>query len=195
MIKKIAGLVLAVAAWSGLGTFEARAQQRMNIVFVNMESVFTNFYKTKSADAQLKQQAEAFNQERQKMVAELKDLQEQFDKIREEAQNVALNEDVRLQKRNQAEEKLMAIRDQESKVRRFDELRGKQLEEQTRRVRNGILQEIRDTIERMARERNYDVVIDSSGKSLNGVEMFLYVDAKNDVTAEVVRTLNATGVK
>ncbi len=192
MINKWTVWGAALAVWAVCGSLEARAQQRMNIVFVNMENVFTNFYKTKTADAQLKQQAEAFNQERAKMIAELKALQEQFDKAREEAQNVALSEDVRLQKRNQAEERLLAIREQESKIRRFDELRSKQLEDQARRVRNGLLQEIRETIERIARERNYDVVIDSAGKSHNLVEVVLYVDQKADISAEVLRALNAT---
>jgi outer membrane protein len=164
--------------------------QETKFAFVDLDKAFNEFYKTKLADAQLKTQAEEFKAERKKLVDDFKKLQEGFDKLREEAQNTALNEDVRSGKKAEAEEKLVEIREQESKIRRFDESRQKQLDEQSRRMRNRLVEEIQETVTKLARERGYTSVLDASGENLNGVPTVLYFEPKADITIELITLLN-----
>lgn len=164
--------------------------QEVKFAFVDLDKAFNEFYKTKLADAQLKTQAEEFKTERKKLVDDFKKLQEGFDKLREEAQNTALNEDVRSAKKAEAEEKLVEIREQESKIRRFDESRQKQLDEQSRRMRNRLVEEIQEVVRAYARKDNVLAVIDSSANSLNGVPLVVYSDPKRDITAAVIDELN-----
>ncbi len=173
-------LALSTGAWA--------ADQQ--IVFVNLDRAFTEYYKTKLADTQLKEQAEDFNGERKKLVDEYEKLQADFTAVRDEAQNTALSDDVRAEKRNLAEEKLVDVRECESKIRRFDESRRKQLDDQSRRMRKRIVDEIRATLESYARTQGYQAVIDSSGQSFNGVELILYTDAKIDITDALLGLLN-----
>ncbi|MBU1694465.1 MAG: OmpH family outer membrane protein [Verrucomicrobia bacterium] len=175
---------------SGL-TLEARGAE-MQIVFVNMDRAFTGFYKTKLADEQLKKQAEEFNEERKKLTAEFEKLQGQFNILRDEAQNTALSEDTRATKRSAAEEKLIETRDMETRIRRFDEARQKQLDDQTRRMRKRIVDEIRQVIQTYARGEGLSTVIDSSGQSFNGVELVLYQDVRSDITDTILEQLNKT---
>ena len=162
------------------------------IVFVNMDRAFSEFYKTKLADEQLKKQAEEFNEERKKLTADFEKLQEQFNILRDEAQNTALSEDARAQKRSAAEEKLIETRDMETRIRRFDEARQKQLDDQTRRMRKRIVDEIRQVIQTYARTESLSTVMDSSGQSFNGVEMVLYQDVRSDITDAILEQLNKT---
>ncbi len=183
----------AAAVLMGLATFAARGQdRRTQIAFISMDRAFSEYYKTKLADTQLKTQAEEFNQERQKMVADIQTMQETFNTLREESQNNALSEEVRALKRNEAEEKLLEIKEQEGKIRRFDELRAKQLEDQSRRMRRGLVEEIREAIRTYARAQGFDAVLDHSGQSLNGVNVVLYADTRVDITDAIVRQLNQT---
>ena len=185
-VGTVAALALAAAvAWP------AGAQERRGgIAFVNMDRVFTEFHKTQVADAQLRAQAEEFSQERRQMIEEIQAAQETFNTLREESQDVALSEDARERRRREAEEKLLEIREIESRIERFDELRSKQLEDQGRRMRRGLVEEIRDTIRAYARRHQFEAVLDASGQSLNGIEIALYVDPRVDITEALLEILN-----
>ena len=161
-----------------------------NIVFIDLDRAFTDFYKTKLADAQLKEQADEFNDERRQLVDGFEKLQEDFNTLREESQNPALSEEARTESRNKAEDMLIELRDYESRIRRFDESRRKQLDDQSRRMRKRIVDEILQALQNHARVEGYDAVIDTSAQSLNGVETVLYVDAKLDITDDILNVLN-----
>lgn len=181
--RALAGAVALSAAAAAWG-----AESR--IVFVNLDRVFNEFYKTEQADAQLKEQAEEMTKERQAMLETLRRLQDEFNAAREEAQNTALSDSARSAKRDEAEEKLVEIREQEARIRRWDESRRKQLDEQSRRMRKRIVEEITDTITRFAKTEGCTAIVDSSGQSLNGVEVILYADPQADVTEKILELLN-----
>lgn len=180
-------VVSAFVLWVGLLPAFAAEQP---IVFINLDRAFNEFYKTKLADTQLKQQADEFNGERKTLVDDYEKLQKDFEAIRDEAQNTALSDDVRAEKRNLAEEKLVEVRDYESRIRRFDDSRRKQLDDQSRRMRKRIVEEIQQIVKTYAQTQGYQAVIDSSGQSLNGVEMILYTDPKIDITDTILEQLN-----
>jgi outer membrane protein len=159
-------------------------------VYVNLNKVFDEFYKTKLADAQLKEQADQYKEERTKLVDDFKKLQDDFKAARDEAQNTALNEEARNTRRTEAEEKLVELREMENKIRRFEESRRRQLDEQTRRVRTKLVDEIKEVLAKLAREKGYGAVIDASGENLNGVSTILYYDSKADITDLLVDLLN-----
>lgn len=162
----------------------------VKIAVVNLDRAFSEYYKTKLADAQLKQQADEFNEERKKLIDEYDKLQQEFNKLRDEAQNIALSETVRSAKRDEAEDKLIELRDYESRIRRFDETRRKQLDDQSRRMRKRLVDEILQTVNNYAKVQGFQLVMDSSAQSLNGVEAVLYVDPKLDITDDVLTELN-----
>lgn len=180
-----------MVAAAGLSALSAQAQMSdLKIVFADLDKVFTEFYRTQQADKQLKDLAEEFKGERKGMITEFDALQDTFKAARDEAQNTALSEEVRSQKRIEAEEKLVEIREQESKIRRFDESRQKQLDDHSRRMRKRIVEDITREVETYARAQGYTAVIDSSGETLNGVPVIIYRDAKLDVTDALLSILN-----
>ncbi|MBP7274892.1 MAG: OmpH family outer membrane protein [Kiritimatiellae bacterium] len=187
MKRILVGCVLAAWIWA----VPTQAQEpRSKVVTVNMDRVFNEYYKTKQADAQLKTQAKEFEEERQKLLGEMEQIDREFNSLREDSQNTALSEEVRAAKRTLAEEKLMAKREQESKIRRFMELRQKQLDDQGRRMRRSIVDELRGVVKEYARERGIEIVLDASGNSLNGVELVLFADSRIDVTGDIIQAAN-----
>jgi outer membrane protein len=188
MKQQIKGWCLA-AAVACLGWTGARAADT-RIVFVNMDRIFNEFYKTKLADAQLKEQAAQVMEERKKLQTDFEKLQADFNKLRDDAQNTALTEEVRAQRRTSAEEKMIEVRDYEQKVRRFDETRRKQMEDQSRRMRKRIVDEIRDTIQTYARNQMFSAVLDVSGQTLNGIETVIYTEPRIEITGEIIDVLN-----
>ncbi len=157
-----------------------------SFAFVNLDRVFNEHPKTKQAEGQLKEQTDAVVKERKEMIEAYEKLQEDFNEAREAAQNPAFSEDKRDAQRLAAEDALVAMREQEAKIRRFDESRRKQLDEQSRRMRKGIVEEIRTIVNDYALKQSFTAVLDSSGQSFNTVELVLYVDPKVDITDAVI---------
>ncbi len=171
-------------------TLAGAQERRTGVAFVNLDRCFNEYYKTRVADAQLKAQAREFEDELKNIAGELEKLQSEFNALREESLNSALSDEVRAAKRAAAEEKVLAIREQEGRVQSFRERRSKQLEEQSRRMRRGLVGEIKEVIQKYARDRGLTAVIDSSGTTFNGVEAVLYVDPRSDITDEILQELN-----
>ena len=70
-------------------------------------------------------------------------------------------------------------------IREFQASREKQLQEQSVRMRGGIVEEINKVIEAKVKAENYDLVFDKSGPSLNGVPVLLYSKETYEFTNDV----------
>ncbi|MFH0878980.1 MAG: OmpH family outer membrane protein [Lentisphaerota bacterium] len=192
-MKKMACMFLmaSLLSWAPASAFA----EGLSLAFVNLDKVFSEYDKTKVADGKLKEQADDFSLERKKLIDEYEKLQEDFASAREEAQNTALSEDARSSKRDEAENKLVEVRDYENKIRRFDESRRKQLDDQSRRIRKDLVEEIRGVINTFALKKGYTAVLDSSGQSFNGVELILYSEPKMDITEAIIEEVNKVDEK
>lgn len=169
---------------------ETSAQESLRIAFLDMERVFTEYEKTRKADTRLKEQAAEVNEERSVMIEQLREREEVFNTLREEAQDPSLSDAARERKRSEAEEQLNEVRQKENEIRNFEELKRKDLEDQGRRMRKRIVAEINSVIETYAKDHSLFSVVDSSGTSLNQVPVFLYTDRQFDVTDEIIGLLN-----
>lgn len=187
-IMMIAALVLV----GGFATSPASAQDAAPaIMFVNLDSVFTNYYKTKDAEAQLKEQADEVKAERKQLIDNLDKLKESYNNLKNQAQSPALNDDARNAKRAEAEDKLLEVRDAENKIRRLEESAQRRIDEQSRRARMQLVTEINEVVSAHAISRGYHAIIDSSGNSLNGVPTVVFYNPKYDITAEIIAVVNA----
>ena len=167
-----------------------QGETSLDIAFLDMEQVFSEYVKTQKADARLKEQAEEFNSDRNAKLEVLRELEESFNATRDEAQDQTLSQEARERKRSEAEEMLNDLRENEKEIRKFEEIKRKELEEQGRRMRKRIVDEIDTIVDQFAKERNLFAIVDSSGPSLNRIPVFLYTDEKFDVTDEIVAQLN-----
>jgi Skp family chaperone for outer membrane proteins len=182
-------LLVCVSFFAGI---QARGQDDLNsrIAFVNMEQVFEQYYKTQRADRRLKDQALEFNTERSELIEKIEKMEADFNALREEAGDETLSKDGQDRKRSEAEAVLVELRATEQEIKQFEQTRRRQLEEQGRRMRKAIVDDIDEVIKRVASERSLFAVIDSSGPSLNQVPVFLYSDPSSDITAAIVALLN-----
>lgn len=161
------------------------------VVFVDLDSVFTNYYKTKTAEAQLKEQADEIKTERAALIKQFETVEADYKALRGQAQNTALSEDARNLKRAEAEDKLIEVRDMEGKIRRLEESAQRKIDEQSRRARKRLVDEINGIIREYALTRNYTAIIDISGESLNGVPTVVYYNPNLDITAELIELVNS----
>lgn len=185
-------LVAALAAaWLGAAPLAQAQGEKERIVFVDMNKVFDDFYKTKLAQDNLKDQEAEFKEELQKQVDEFKALQDKFKKVREESEDRVLNEDARNARRAEAEEMLVELREMESKVRRFEETKRRQVADTMKRVRDNLVVEIKKTLADYAKSQGFLAVLDASGDNMNGVPNILFFDETRDITSALLDLLNS----
>jgi len=115
---------------------------------------------------------------------------EEINKLQEEARNPALSADAKGQKEKARDEKINEARNLEREIQEFRVTRERQLNEQAVRMRAGIVEEIQKVIGEMVKSKGYDLVLDVSGKSLNGVSTILYAKAEYDFSQAVIDQLN-----
>ncbi|MCZ7593023.1 MAG: OmpH family outer membrane protein [Kiritimatiellae bacterium] len=185
-------LVAALAAaWLGAAPLAQAQGEKERIVFVDMNKVFDDFYKTKLAQDNLKDQEAEFKEELQKQVDEFKALQDKFKKVREESEDRVLNEDARNARRAEAEEMLVELREMESKIRRFEETKRRQVADTMKRVRDNLVVEIKKTLADYAKSQGFLAVLDASGDNMNGVPNILFFDETRDITSALLDLLNS----
>jgi len=180
-------LVFALSFIIGVGTLCAAEQK---IALVDFQKAFTEFNKSKEAEAMLKDRLTAFKKEGQEMMNEYQKMVDEATKLRDQAEDKTLSEATRVEKKKALEVKAQDIRGIERKIKEYEVTRGRQLEDQNRRMRQGIVEEVTKGIQDFSKDK-YSLVLDKSALSLNGANVILYTQDVKDVTDEVVKLLNS----
>src|SRR5690348_11898605 len=124
---KLSRLVVAATAAFVL-TLSPHAQaQQVKIAAVDMSKVFTDYYKTKKAEAELKDRAENYQKELRQQAADLQKMEEDGKKLADESDNPAFTDEKKAEKKKVLEQKrtefrLAAQNFQEMKANREQEL-------------------------------------------------------------------------
>jgi len=156
------------------------------IAVVDMGKVMEAHPRTSTNRSILEKEIAEFEAERDKMMAKLKAMKEDFDKTRQDAGNKALSEKAREKSLAMAEEKLIAIREYQRDARETAGLRQKQLNDHRMRMGKRILSEVREIIAEYAKKEKMALVLDSAGIAASGVEMVLYSSEKLNITDAIV---------
>jgi outer membrane protein len=188
ILKKavITGVVAATVAFAGV----ARAE--MKIATVDLRKVFDSYYKTKQADEILKKEADEMQKDHKDLADKFKALEADWKKLIDRANDQAISSDERDKAKQQAERKLVELRETEQAVNDYDRVAQQKLFEKKKIKWDAIVGEIRQVVNNKCKTAGYNLVIDSSGETMNNTPLVLYTDGQNDVTDMILKELNAT---
>ena len=184
--------IIAFVAMSSVAlAFTAAAQAPAGrIVTVDLNKVFTDYYKTPIASAKIKYTAESFNKELNEMVDNYKKEIEELNKLREDQDKPEYTAEVREQKRKAVSEKLAETQKIQRDLEEYRTSHGKILQDQQLRMRQTIVKEIQDVIDKEARDAGYQLVLDKSGTTANAVPTVLFSQDTLDITDDLIKVLN-----
>ncbi len=163
---------------------------RARVVTLDFDQVLTGYAPTRAADQELQQRIEAFRRDQQQDVAAYQELQQEFVGIREQAANLGLEEERRQALASRGVEIIEQIRGKEQELQQKQQAFQKEIEDQRRRMRQRLTDEIRERLGVLAKERGWEMVLDRGAVSPNGTPVVLHATVAIDVTAEVLRELN-----
>ena len=188
MIKStILSSLLAVGlCFAGAGV----AQAQVKVGIVDMNKVFSGYYKTKDAETKINDAREGAKKELDERMESHKQLLDEINTLNKDIDNAALSASAKADRNKKRDDKIQQVRALEQEINDFKTSRERGLQEQAVRMRNQIVEEIMTVINARVKSDNFDLVLDKSGQSLNGVNLVLHANDKMDFSDDVVTALN-----
>ena len=168
----------------------ASAQGR--VATIDLRKVFDNYWRTKQAQANLKEQAADMDKERKSLVEDFTKAQDDYKKIINSANDAATSKEESDKRKASAEKKLLEIRELEQTVQQYDRQATTTIGEKQKRMRDNILKEIREVVNAKAKASNFGLVVDTAADSVNNTPVILFTSGENDITDAVLSQLNLT---
>jgi outer membrane protein len=189
-MTNFAGKTLAVMLFAVMVAASGSAQTR--IATVDLKKVFESYWKTKQAEANLKDRAGEMEKQYRELTEDWKKQKANYDSLIADANNQALATDERDKRRKASDEKLRQLRDMETSINQFRRNSTEEIDSKRKRMRDSIVEEIRTVLNARAKAAGYAYVMDTSADSLNGTPIVLYNSGENDLTTEILNQLNAS---
>ena len=173
--------------------FPARAEVKVGTV--DMNKIFSSYYKTKDAESRINEARAAAKKELDDRMDTYKKNLDTINKLNDEINKPELSKDAKDEKSKARDEKIAETKNLEREINEFRTTREKQLQEQAVRMRNGIVDEITKLVQDRVKSGQYTLVFDKSGSSLNGVPIVLYSQDADDFSDDIIKDLNKTRPK
>lgn len=167
--------------------------QGLKIGTVDMNRAFKEYTKTKDAEAKINDAKNSAKKEYDERADAYKKALDEINKLNQQLDAPALSADAKTAKAKERDEKISSIKTMEREINEFRQTRERQLQEQALRMREGIVKEISDVVMDKVKTNNFDMVLDKSGMSLNGVPIVMYSRDNFDFTSDIVTVLNKPG--
>jgi outer membrane protein len=187
-MKRILGKIIPGMLLLSLLTGSALAQSRL--ATVDLRKVFDGYWKTKKADAQLKDRAADMEKEHKTMLDDWKKGKEEYATLLADANNQVLSPEERDKRKKAAEDKLKQLKETEDTIQQYERQARTTLDEQRKRMRDSILDEIKAAVNTKAKAAGFSLVIDTAAESANNTPVVLYTNNENDMTKAVLDQLN-----
>jgi outer membrane protein len=171
----------------------ALAQGTMKIGTVDMQRAFKEYNKTKEAEAKINDAKNAAKKEYDDRAESYKKALDEINNLNKQLESPALSADKKTQTAKERDDKIANIKNMEREISDFRQTRERQLQEQLMRVREGIVKEITDVVMEKVKANHFDLVLDKSGMSINGVPFLLYAPDNVDFTNDIIAVLNKPG--
>src|SRR5438874_5060567 len=162
-----------------------------HIATIDLRKVFDNYWKTKQADASLKDRAADMEKEFKSMTGDFDKGKEEYRKLQDGANDQAVSADEREKRKKAAEDKLKQLKESEDNITQYRRQALATLDEQKKRMRENILTEIRNVLNSKAKSGGFSMVVDTAAQSADFTPVFLFSNNENDLTDDLLKQLNA----
>ncbi len=180
LAKKIfvlAAVVVSGAAFAGIAT-------------IDMEAAVRAHPNAAENDAKLKATQAKYTGERDELLESVREKQQRLLKLMDEASDQVLSEKARKEKLDECKELRLQLAQEEKNV----EMRVRQLQKDLREYElllfNGVLDDIRAAVTKIAEERGYEAVLDKSAmRAMAPINFVVYSADGIDITDEVIKAI------
>jgi len=170
------------------GASLANAQVKFGTV--DMNRVFSEYYKTKNAQTKYAEAEKAANDDLNGRVDTLKKSMQEISAINSDLEKTDLTKEARDAKLKEQQTKVAAARSMDREIADFRSAKQKTLQDQFLRMRKDIVDDIMKSVNDLVKAKGYDIVFDKSGLSAGAVPVVLFSRDDLDFSQDVISALN-----
>ena len=187
MNKLLLVCLLALAPFS-------MASADLKIAVVDLSKAFDQFYKTKDAQAKLKEKQDGYQKEIQDLINDYQHMGEEAQALDKAQNDPTLSAQARQDKATALGAKKQDLVNLGNKIQEMKVERTREIQEELLRRHKEIVDEISKVISDYSGPQGFDLVIDkSSASAASGVSIVLYNSSKLiDITTNIITLLNQT---
>lgn len=189
-MKHRPALSLCLAAFCFVAGNLSLSASGAKIAVIDMQKVFSGYEKTRTIELKLNQQLEVYKEYAAGLMKEYKTLRAEFEKLRDDSQNVSLSESERENLRRRAMEKAEQLKLKETELSKYNQTRRDRLKENFDKRRAEVLNEIKKVVQNKCALQGIQLVLDKSGITLNDLPLVIYASPVLDITGSVLNDLN-----
>jgi len=182
-------IALSILLSGGPAAFSATSE--LKIATIDLKKAFDAYYKTKLADASIKDEASGLEKDLKALTEDHDKAVTEYKKAVDESSNQALSSEEREKRKKDAEGKLIKVNDLRQTIEQFNRNARNNLDEKLRLTRDKIVGEIKNVVNTRAKTMGYTMVLDTSTADGGRPSVVLYHTGDNDMTGAVIETLNA----
>lgn len=191
MLKHILSLSIAAAALA----FVPSADAQVKVGTLDMNSIFTQYFRTKDAETKLNEARAAAKKELDGRLETLKAAMDEINKANSDLEKPELSKDAKDKATKSRDEKVAEARNLDREIAEFRGTRERQLQEQFVRMRKDIIDDIMKVVNDKVKNTGYDIVLDKSGMSMGQVPVLIYSSPTMDFSKEIIEALNKNAGK
>jgi len=182
-------LIICMAAVLTLSVPASHAQAKIGVV--DLRVLFEGYYKTKQADAKIKERAAELDKEREAMIEGIRQDEEAYRKASELANDLSVSADEATRRKEDAAKLLTKLQTKQQNIQAWERQAQGIIQEQQTRMRARVLEEIQLEISTIAKRDGFFLIIDKDARSVNQTPFIPYHNGQNDITDQVLSNLNA----
>jgi outer membrane protein len=187
MTPHLRPLLLAVVVLVA-GTALARADMRFGTV--DMNGIFSEYYKTKDAQSAIDAARKAAEEESAARAESINKKVRQIDLLNAELQKTELGKEAHDAKLKERQALVADAGRLDHENSDFRNARQKALQDQYLRMRKEILEDIIKAVNGISKQKGYDMVFDKSGLASGAIPLVIASREELDFSQEVIATLN-----
>jgi len=185
ILRTIFPAVLLLTFLSG----SALAQTK--VATVDLGSVFTNYFKTKLAQASIQDRATQLDKDDKSMKDDLQKAADEYQQLLQQMNDQAISAEERGRRQQTATDKLKQLNDRRAAIDQYERQAQTTLNDQRQRMREKILADIQVAVNAKAKAGGYALVIDKSAQAASLTSIVSYSAPEIDLTDDVLKQLNA----
>ena len=174
-----------------LGTL-GLSQAELKVGMVDLNRAFEAYYKTAESKARVSELESTYKKERQLKMTDYQKLADEYDKLRDDAQNPALSSAVQDSKKKATLEKAKELQLREKEISQFDNERRGEIQTTMMRLRDTSVKEITKIVQEYSMKNGYTLVFDKTAQSMAAAPIIVYAGDNMDFTDSIIKILNAS---
>lgn len=192
-MRKLIASSLVMAAALCVASTSAHAQAKLGTV--DMNAVFTAYYKTKDAEVKINDARSSAKKELDDRLDVLKKAMDDINKMNQDIEKPELSKDGKDKLSKQRDEKVQEARSLDKDIAEFRQTKERQLQDQFLRMRKDIIDEIMKVVNDKVKAGGYDIVFDKSGASMGQIPIVLFARPDLDFSNDIISALNKDAPK